>query len=174
MSQRALAESLGLATSRVNRLIGELLEAGHLEVVDRSVRPYAYRLTAEGKDYRRRLTYRHFRSVLDSFRRLRIHIAQRLREIKNDGIERLALYGSGEVMEITRPLAEALGLDVVGVVDHDPENQGSQSGGVEVRCPDRLDELDPDGVLITTLSEAREIEERIDPALRNRVQVLEL
>ena len=151
MSQRTLGERLGLATSLVNGLIRELLDGGHLEVVDRSVRPYAYRLTPPGRQYRRRLSHQHFESVLTSFRRLQDRIRGRLREIRKDGVERLAFYGSGDVMEVTAPLAEALALTVVGVVDDDREKQGTERGGHVVRCPTTLAELEPEGVLITTV-----------------------
>lgn len=174
MSQRTLGERLGMAASAVNGLIHQLLDDGHLEVVDRSVRPYAYRLTPDGRQYRRRLSHAHFQSVLGSFRRLQERIRRRLREIQDDGVQRLAFYGSGDVMEVTWPLAEALGLTVVGVVDDDPEKQGSERGGHVVRCPTTLAEMEPDGVLITTLRHSGEIQERIGSGLRERVRVLEL
>ncbi len=52
VSQRMVAQRLGVATGLVNRLIRELLDEGHLEFVDRNVRPYAYRLTPSGREYR--------------------------------------------------------------------------------------------------------------------------
>jgi hypothetical protein len=163
-----------MGVSLVNRLSGELVDDGHVEVVNRDVRPFAYRLTDAGREYRRRLSHAHFKSVLDSFRKLQERIRRRLREIKNDGVERLVFYGSGDVMEVTCPLAEALGLEVVGVVDDDEEKQGSERGGHVVRCPTTLAELKPDGVLITTLRHAGEIQQRIGAGLRETVRVLEL
>ncbi len=77
-------------------------------------------------------------------------------------------------MEVTQPLAEALGLTVVRVVDDDPEKHGTERAGNIVRSPSSLNEMQPDGVLITTLRHAAQLQERIEPGLRESVRVLEL
>jgi len=176
VSQRTLARRLGLPASLVNRLIGELVEEGHVRVEDRSVRPFAYRITPRGERYRRRLSHRHFRSVLGSYRQLQEWIRRRLAEIRRDGVERIVFYGAGEVMEVTLPLAEAMGLEVVGVVDDDPEKQGEEREGLVVGPPSCVRSLEADAVLITTLRHAGEIRERIGEGGEGdgTVRVLEL
>lgn len=174
ISQRTLAERLGVAASLVNREIRGLLKDGHVQVVDRAVRPYAYRLTPSGRQYRRELSHRHYRSVVGSFREVQERIRGRLREIRSDGTRRLVFYGTGEVMDVTFPLAEGLGFDVVGLVDDDPAKHGTSRGDLQVRPPAAINELEPDAVLITTFRHAGEIQERIDPELRSSVEVVEL
>jgi len=41
VSQRALARRLGVALGTVNRLLGDMVEAGYIEVCNRGVRPFA-------------------------------------------------------------------------------------------------------------------------------------
>jgi hypothetical protein len=163
-----------VAASLVNRVIRELLDGGYLEVVDTAVRPFAYRLTGTGRSYLRRLSHEHYRSVLDDFRAMQSRISRRLREIRGKNVHRLVFYGAGDVMEVTLPLAEGLGFDVVGVVDDDPDKHGRHRGGYPVAAPDCLGEQAPDGVLITTYRHAEEIRGRLDGRLPDGVRVLEL
>jgi hypothetical protein len=56
------------------------------------------------------------------------------------------LYGADEVMELTLPLAEALGLEVVGLVDDDPTKQGVVKHGLKAEAPFSLWDVKPDAV----------------------------
>ena len=174
VSQRSLAEHIGMAVSLVNRCIRSFIKEGYVQVLNPNVRPYAYCLTPSGREYRRRLSHQHYRSVLGSFRDVQERIRRRLREIKRKGVSRLVFYGSGDVMETTYPLAKSLGLEMVGVVDDDPAKQGATRGTMVVQPPASIRELDPDAVLITTFRHAREIQGKIDPGLHKSIFVLEL
>lgn len=174
VSQRRLAEELQMAVSQVNRLIRELLDAGYLELVDSGVRPFAYRLTEAGERYLRRLHLDHYRAVVIRFRELQSRIRERLSGFRDDGVQRMVLYGTGEVMEVALPLAEDLGFEVVGLVDDDPDKQGRHRAGRLVSVPGTIFELEPDGVLITTIKHAEEIRDRIESRLPSSVHLLDL
>jgi predicted ArsR family transcriptional regulator len=68
VSQRRLAEHLGLPASLVNRLIAELTDSGYVDVVDTGVRPFAYRVSPAGREYRRQLSHARFKSVVGTYR----------------------------------------------------------------------------------------------------------
>ena len=172
--QRRIAENLGIATGLANRRIRELIEGGHIRVRDRNVRPYAYDLTAEGRGYLRRLSYEHHRDVLGNFRMMQEKIRKRLRQIQALGVRRLALYGAGDVMEVCCPIAQVMGFDVVGVVDDDPAQQGTEKLGMVVQPPSHITKLQPDVILITTFRHTAEIQERIGPKLRTHMEFWEL
>lgn len=174
ISQRTIAEKIGMAASGVNRLIRELLESGHLEVVDESVRPFAYRLTGDGEGYLLRLIHEHYQTVVEDFRRMQGRISRRLREIQGAGVRSLIFYGAGDVMEVSVPLAEELGLEVVGAVDDDPAKIGTRWAGVQVRSPDCLREMDSDAVVIASYRHSGEIEDRLDGGLPSGARVLQL
>ena len=174
VSQRRLAERLGMGLGVVNRRIRASLDAGFIQIVDPSVRPYAYRLTRRGEDFRTSLRHRRFEGVVGELRELQQHIEERLTKLKKKGIRRLVFYGSGEVMELTLPLAEAQGFEMVGVVDDDPAKHGISRWGLAVGPPDAVLFLEPDAVLITTFRHADEIREKIPPAVRSAMPVVEL
>jgi DNA-binding Lrp family transcriptional regulator len=170
VSQRFLAERLGIAASLVNRLIAELVARGYVEVVDPAVRPFAYRVSGPGREYQVELTDARFRSVVGTFREMQSRIRHRLGQIMDSGVKRVVFYGAGEVMEVTYPLAQSVGLEVVGLVDDDPERQGERKEDLVIRSPASLPELAADAVLITTFRHAATIQSKIGRS----VQLLEL
>jgi DNA-binding MarR family transcriptional regulator len=174
VSQRTLGERLGMAAGLVNRLLQELVDGRLLEVVDPAVRPFAYRLTLAGQEYLRGLRHDHYQAVLADLHSMRGRIVLRLREIRAEGVERMAFYGAGEILDVALPLAEGVGLEVLAVVDDDPGKQGTERAGVSVRSPTELDGMTPDCVLITTFRHAAEIRQRIDRELGARLAIKEL
>ncbi|MCH7564377.1 MAG: winged helix-turn-helix transcriptional regulator [Gemmatimonadetes bacterium] len=174
VSQRDLANRLGLAVSLVNRQVRSLKENGYIQVVDQGVRPFAYRLTADGRRYRRRLSHEHYRSVLGSLRQVQERIRNRLRELEKRGVDQIVFYGAGEVMEVAYPLAKAIGMRVVGVVDDDPSKHGQTRGEAVIQSPAAIDDLAPDAIVITSFRHAAEIQSKIPPALRSSLLVFEV
>jgi predicted transcriptional regulator len=49
VSQRTLARRLGVAVGTVNRLLSNLVEAGYVQVFNRGVLPFAYKVTDDGR-----------------------------------------------------------------------------------------------------------------------------
>jgi len=138
VSQRALARRLGVAVGTVNRLLSDMVEAGYVQVFDRDVRPFAYRVTDDGQRYQRRLGLEHYSWVLGSLRRLEHRIRTKLRDLRSRGVERVVFYGAGDVMEATYRVASGVGLHVVGVVDDDLTKQGQQKHGLTVKAPSAI------------------------------------
>jgi DNA-binding transcriptional regulator YhcF (GntR family) len=176
VSQRTLARRLGVAVATVNRVLSDLVEAGYVEVSDRAVRPFAYRVTGDGERYQRRLSLEQYSSALSSLRRLEQRIRSTLCELKDRGVKRVVFYGAGQVMEATYRVASGVGLDVIGVVDDDPAKQGLGlwKAGLVVEPPRAINDLRPDAVLITTSCHAEEIQRKMDAPLRSSVEVREI
>jgi len=174
VSQRALARRLGVAVGTINRLLSDMVEAGYVQVFNRDVRPFAYRVTDDGQRYQRRLGLEHYPWVRGSLRRLEQRIRAKLLELRSRGVERVVFYGAGDVMEATNRVASGVGLQVVGVVDDDPTKQGLRKGGLVVHAPSAINDLEPDAVLITTLRHTEEIQVKMDASLRSSVEVWEL
>ncbi|GIW53562.1 MAG: hypothetical protein KatS3mg081_2917 [Gemmatimonadales bacterium] len=174
ISQRALARRLGMAVGAVNRHLRFLIRQGYLQVVDSAVRPFAYRLTAAGRAYRQRMRHGEYERLAEGYREMEQRIARRLKELKAKGVDRVVFYGAGVVMEVARPIAEAVGLAVTGVVDDDPGKQGEERDGLRVLAPGALKELDAQALVIATFCHAREIRRRLKPASGSQVLVWEL
>src|SRR2546427_1027508 len=174
VSQRALALRLGVAVGTVNRLLSDMVDAGYVQVFNRDVRPFAYRVTDDGQRYQRRLGLEHYSWVLGDLRRLEQRIRAKLLELRSRGVVRVVFYGAGDVMEATYRVASGVGLQVVGVVDDDHTKHGARRSGLVVAPPSAINELEPDAVLITTMGHAEEIQLKMDPSLRTSVEIWEL
>lgn len=173
VSQRAVAAAVGIAASRVNRIINDLVECGNVAVADGTVRPYAYRLTPQGRAYLQELSYGNYAAVVGQFRQVEARIRTRLAELRKQGADKVVFYGAGEVMEVAYRLAQRLGLQVVGVVDDDPAKHSSEQR-IAVGPPAWIGDLAPDAVVITTFRHAEEIRNRLRPFAPATMRVLEL
>ena len=173
VSQRAIAETVGMAASRVNRIINDLMHSGNVAVPDATVRPYSYRLTPQGRAYLQELSYDNYAAVVGRFRQVEARIRTRLVELRNMGAERVVFYGAGEVMEVAYLLAQRLGLQVVGVVDDDLSKH-SDERRIAVSPPARIGDLAPDALVITTFRHADEIRNRVGPFAPYTLRVIEL
>lgn len=171
VSQRTVAQAIGLATSRVNRIIRSLVRAGYVEVADEAVRPFAYRITPSGREYLQELSYDHYAAVVGRYRDVQARIRGRLRDLRTRGVRRVIFYGAGEVMEVAYPLAAEAELEVVGVVDDDSAKHGRRDG-IDVVGPERLTDGDPDAVVVTTLRHWDQIRRRLAGA--SSIRVVEL
>ena len=171
ISQRAIANRLDLAVGVVNQCLRTMIRHGYIEVADRGVRPYAYRITRPGQRYRRRLSHDHYRWVLGNLRVVERRITAALGELKQRGAKRVVFYGAGDVMEQAHRVATALGLDVVGVVDDEVSMRGLTRAGLVVEKPAKIGRLAPDAIVITTLRAVRAIRLKLDRALRSTVIV---
>ena len=175
ISQRTLADRLGIAVGAVNRHLHRMIEAGYIAVANRDVRPFAYKLTRYGERYRRLLGHEHYIWVLGNLRAVEQRISSALRELIRRDVTRVVFYGAGEIMEATYRLAKVVGLQVVGVVDDDAAKHGSLiEDGLVVKPPAAINQLEPDAVVITTIRHARDIQLKIDAPLRSSIQVWEL
>jgi DNA-binding MarR family transcriptional regulator len=173
VSQRQLAEEVGLALSRVNRIIRSLVTDGYLRVHDQRVRPFAYALTDAGRDHLRRLSHARYDAIITDFLHVRRRIVDRMGSLRRDGVRRVALCGAGDILEVTRPLARAKGLEVVAVVDDDPRQQGTRRGRLTVGAPESLVAVAPEAVVITSFRHADRIRERLENGLAG-ARVVEL
>jgi hypothetical protein len=88
-----------------------------------------------------------------------------------DGVRRLVLYPFGETTEITCEAVDALGLEVIGIVDDAPSKWGVRFRGIAVQPASWLSDCETDAVLVTSALFRREILERARGLVRPGVRV---
>jgi DNA-binding MarR family transcriptional regulator len=164
-SQRALAGRVGTSVGYLNQCVRSMIRQGYLRVTDHSSRPFTYRLTAAGEHYRRSLRYGHFQEVLGHYAAVERRVRERLMQLSQSGVRRVAFYGAGEVMGMVMSIAEAVGLSLAGAVDDDEEKHGTERCGVRIHAPHDLPSLGADAVIITTFRYAGTIRSRIDDSV---------
>jgi DNA-binding MarR family transcriptional regulator len=151
LTQRALAERLGVALGLCNLYLKRLARKGCIKIVEFPRKPAArkrlrYLLTPRGMAEKTRLTYEHMAYSLDLYRRARRTLRQSLGGLADGGAKRIALCGTGEAAEVAYLTLKELGLEPVGVFGTD----GGLFLGYPVQPLAGLGSVDLDAVIVAT------------------------
>jgi len=87
--------------------------------------------------------------------------AQKLQQIYKEGIHNAVIFGAGETAEILYNASKSLDLEIIGIVDNDPEKQGKLFGNLVIQPPEFIERIKPDGVIIASIGRQDEIYEQI-------------
>jgi len=160
LTQRALAQRLGVALGLANLYLKRLARKGSIKIVEFPRKPAAkkrlrYLLTPTGMAEKTRLTYEHMAYSLNLYRRARQTLRESLRHLTERGAKRVALCGTGEAAEVAYLTLRELGLEPIGVFADAAEGAFL---GYRVRALDELVDEDADAIVVATF-------ERPEPAL---------
>ncbi|HEV8473650.1 MAG TPA: winged helix-turn-helix transcriptional regulator [Methylomirabilota bacterium] len=152
VTQRALAQRLGVALGLTNLYVRRLAKKGCIKVLEFPRKPAArkrlhYLLTPKGIAEKSRLTYEHATYAVKLFRRTRETLRESLAGLRDDGVKRIALYGTGEAAELAYLTLRELGIEPVGVYAQEP---GGSFLGFPVRPAAELATDELDGVVVAT------------------------
>jgi DNA-binding MarR family transcriptional regulator len=151
LTQRALAQRLGVALGLANLCLKRLARKGYIKVVHFNDRPAArkrlrYLLTPKGLAEKSRLTYEHMVYSLHLYRRTRQTLRGSLGRMAADGLKRVVFYGTGEAAELAYLTLRELGLEPVAVFGAEP----GAFLGFPVRPVDELAAEEFDAVVVAT------------------------
>ena len=152
LSQRALAERLGIALGLVNLYLRRLSRKGYVKITEFPVKPAArkrlnYLLTPKGLTEKSRLAYQHMVYSLNLFRRTRETLRGSLALLVAQGMKRVALYGPGEAAELAYLTLKEFGLEPVGIF---APAAGGEFLGFPVQAAGELRPDDLDAVIVAT------------------------
>lgn len=112
ISQRQLAQELGLSLGLTNAFLQTVLHKGWVRARRVSARRWVYFLTPEGFGEKSRLTLSYLRRTLTSFQELKERIQQQLTALKQQGCERIYLCSEGDLQEIIRLCLPLSGMEL--------------------------------------------------------------
>lgn len=152
LTQRALAERLGMALGLANLYVKRLAQKGHIKIRDFSRKPAAgkrlrYVLTPKGATEKARLTYEYMGYSLRLYRRTRENLRDGMARLVAGGAKRVALCGVGEAAELAYLTLREFGLEPIGVFSADGAGQFL---GFPVQPLGALAEAAPDAVVVAT------------------------
>ncbi|HEU4369319.1 MAG TPA: winged helix-turn-helix transcriptional regulator [Methylomirabilota bacterium] len=152
LTQRVLAERVGVALGLANLCLKRLARKGYIKVVHFNDKPAArkrlrYLLTAKGLAEKSRLSYEHLVYSLNLYRRTRQTLRESLGSLRERGMKRLALYGTGDAAELAYLTLKECGLEPVGVYAAAP---GGEFLGFPVRPVAGLNAEEIDGLVVAT------------------------
>lgn len=150
VTQMSLSKRIGVAVGLINALLKRSMNKGYVKARQAPYKRYAYYLTPKGFAEKSRLVAEYLESSLGFFRKARQQYTEIFQHADRQGLKRVALVGSGELLEIALITALAEDVALVGIVDSG-SNRDQRFG---VRVVQTLAEVAPvDGVVI---AEARE------------------
>lgn len=150
VSQRQLAQILGVAVGVANACVRTLVRKGLVKIRGENNRTITYHLTHQGVLQKSMLAMQWTRNTLDFYRQARRDVATHLTELAEAGIESAVLLGARELAEIVAVVAPESGIRLVGVIDPDGSALGSVLAGVPVRSVEDVASQSPGALVVCT------------------------
>ncbi len=119
VTQRTLAERLGIALGLTNLYLKRLIRKGYVKCVTVPPNRLVYLVTARGVARKARLTYEFMKYSLDFYRDARQHLRRHL-GVAVARRNRVAIYGTGDAAELVYLLLKDIGLQPVAVFGESP------------------------------------------------------
>ncbi len=116
ITQRSVAQELGIALGLANAYLKRCAKKGLIKVSQAPANRYAYYLTPQGFAEKSRLTAEYLSDSFRFFRSARNQCSEALRDARQRGWTRVALYGASELAEVAS-LCEAADVEIIAIVD---------------------------------------------------------
>jgi len=161
ISQRELSHKFGIALGLINACIKRMVRKGWVRIRGFDHRRIGYYLTPKGFVEKSRLTFHLVSGIVQHYSELKQVIGERLLEIQRDGVKRIVFYGVSDEMEVAYVTLQGVNLKLVGIVEDDEKVVPEIIFGFEIEPVSRVQELKPDCILITSLTENGQKRERV-------------
>ena len=153
ISQRDLAQQLGIALGLTNACLGKMARKGLIKVSRINGRSLAYHLTPAGFSAKARLSMEYARTTVGLYRTARQAVTEGLAILASEGVTRIALLGVGDVAEIVGIVCAHQGIEIVCLLDEVLDVQGTSFMGLPVRPLAELSACDYQAVIVTYLED---------------------
>jgi DNA-binding MarR family transcriptional regulator len=160
ITQRQIAEALGVAVSMVNQYLDNYEKNGYIKRKKHSTKTIEYFVTKKGSERKKLLNIGYLKDSQMLYDSARENIEKFLVQIEKKGKNRLFLYGAGEVAEIllhTIYSSDKTSLTILGVIDDDIGKVGSSIYNTPIVSLDVVESQEHDGVLISSYTNKNKI-----------------
>jgi len=123
ITQRSLASKLGVALGLTNLYIKRLVHKGYIKVTTVPRGRIKYLITPRGIAEKSRLTCEYIQCSLSYFRDVRQRFNLVLAQLKQMGVERIVIYGVGELAELAYLSLQGMEFSFLGFVSERPEER---------------------------------------------------
>ena len=161
-SQRELSHKFGIALGVTNACLRRMARKGLIRIRDLNHRRIGYYLTPKGLVEKARLTLHLISFRVQHYVELKRIVGKRFLEMQHDGMKRIVFYGVSDEMEVAYVTLQGVALKLVGIVEDDEKFEAQIIFGFELEPVSRVQELKPDGILITSLTENERKRERLE------------
>ena len=162
VSQRDLSHKFGIALGVTNACLKRMARKGLIRIRDLNRRRIGYYLTPKGFAEKAKLTLHLISYVVQHYSELKRIISKRLLEMQRDGLQRIVFYGVSDEMEVAYITLQGVNLKLVGIVEDDEKLIPRIIFEYEIEPVSRVQELKPDGILITSLTDIEQKRKRLE------------
>ena len=160
ITQKTMSEQIDAAPSMVNVYIERLEAQDFLKRNYQSLKSVSYHITAQGLKHKQLLLIRYMKQLMDLYQVGEASVLGFLFAVQERKVKNVLLYGAGEVAEIMIKIIRFNGelhLNIVGIVDDDPNKVNTSVHGVMVYTNEALRTIAHDVVVITTYTYEQDI-----------------
>jgi len=159
VTQRELARDLNISLGLVNAFMKRLAKKGYFKITTIPSNRVKYLLTAKGMREKSRLTYEYIRYSIGFYRQIREILLNLFNRLQEEGVQRMALYGCGEVAELAHLFLQNTSIMVAGVFDEKPD--GKKFFGHQVQSCEALAQDGCSYVLLTYTEDIQSHKDRL-------------
>ena len=156
-TQRELARDLNISLGLVNAFVKRLAKKGYFKITTIPKKRAKYLLTPKGALEKSRLTYEYIRYSVGFYREIREMLVTLFARLEKEGVEKIALYGCGEVAELAHLFLQNTSIKLGGVFDQKPD--GKKFFGHTVKS---CEQLANDGYEYVLLTQTEDIKTHFD------------
>ncbi len=161
VSQFELGKQLNLSGSMINQYLNQLQKNGLIEFLPVNGKSYRYALTEKGHRSRREMFADYSSETIRLYATIKDFVLEHLSFLKEQGKNRLALFGASETCEVVLSALRDTQFQVVALLDNDQKKQGQLFHGHVVCAPHVIEHLNCDAVVITSFGRQTEIFEQL-------------
>jgi predicted transcriptional regulator len=173
-SQHKIANNTNLSSSMVNNYIKWLKQEGLITIQGKTNRTKQYHLSESGRVMLRQSLLDYSAEIVRLYGSAKSEIANILTLFYSDGIRTIVLFGVAETAEIVYAAVQQTALDIVGVVDSDPQKHGRRFNGMEIQSPGAIQTIQPDAVVITSFGKQEEIYRQVRMIVGTTIKIIKL
>ena len=156
LTQASLAERCDLSVAMVNNYLKELDSAGVIEYRRKSLRVISYHLTQAGKRKLTEVQQDLLGEMIGFYSETKSWLLNSIVE-QAGSLQRVLLFGTGELCELALHALESEGIKVMGICDEAPDRIGQEWCGREILNPAQIRYIAPDAVVIVDVGRTDEI-----------------
>jgi DNA-binding Lrp family transcriptional regulator len=166
VSQRALADNLGIALGLVNAYIKRLCKKGYIKITSLPRNRIKYIVTPKGFAEKAKLTYDYLHYSINYFKEVRKKIEHAYTVMMASGVKNVLLWGDGEIAELCYISARGLPIAIVGVIGEKDIENGFF--GHHVYSVEAAQSVEYDAVLVSSLDMRDKIMKAMDQNIKTK------
>ena len=160
ISQRYIADALGIAVSMVNEYIDNLEKKKFIIRKYKNSKQVSYYLTDKGEYHLQSLDLGYLKDSQVIYNSAKEYLLSQLLKISNNGFRNVLLYGAGEVAEIVLSVIDTekkLQMNCLAIIDDDKEKHHKEIFNSQIISKEMINSFDHDGIIISSHSHNEKI-----------------